>query len=397
MYVIAVVAGLGLGMTAPITALYARALGASEVLAGAAVSSSAVSLLLVDVFGSRVVPRIDGRLAMWGALSLFGFGSAVSGLVPLYPVMVSARMFQGLGAALFMGAGLRLAVESAAPGTEGRAIGAFNAAWFLGVAAGPFVSGGVSSIGDTVTGLRLAFLVCAGVCAGAAVVCRIGLPPLPSGRPPEIGLPALGHLGGRRAAGALSLAAFGQAVRAGLALTLVPLIGHERGLATIGITAALGALAVTDVTSMRLGGALGDRRGRHGVLAGALVWGAVWCAALGATTSYPAFVLICLALGVTVGVTWAIPPAVVLDLCERPEGGLMAYRIAADVGMFAGSIGLGFVLGRAGSEPTLLGAAGALLVAGGVALWVGETRRRPAPVPLLIDDPPLTTTLEVTG
>src|SRR4051812_27681307 len=141
MYVIAVIAGVGLSMTAPITALYARALGASELMAGVAVSSSAVSLLVVDVFGSRFVPRIDGRSAMWGALSFFGLGSLLSAAVPLYPVMVGARMFQGLGAALFMGAGLRLAVDGADPGAEGQAIGAFNAAWFLGVALGPFLSG----------------------------------------------------------------------------------------------------------------------------------------------------------------------------------------------------------------------------------------------------------------
>jgi predicted MFS family arabinose efflux permease len=402
MYVIAVIAGVGLGMTAPITALYARALGASELMAGVAVSSSAVSLLAVDVFGSRFVPRVDGRFAMWGSLSFFGLGSLLSAAVPLYPVMVGARMFQGLGAALFMGAGLRLAVDGADPGAEGRAIGAFNASWFMGVALGPFLSGAVSSVGDHLTGLRLAFGACAVICAVAAVVCRLALPRLPSGRRPEIGLPALGHLGGRRAAGALSLAAVGQAVRAGLALTLVPLIGQQRGLATLGITVALGALALTDVSSMRVGGALGDRRGRHWVLAAALAWGAFWCVALMAVPAYGPFVIICLALGVTVGITWALPPAIVLDLCEKPEGGLMAYRISADVGMFAGSIGLGFVLGRAGSGSTLIGAALALVAAAGVALWVGETRRPPLTLVAGAVEPAggpddLTTTLEVTG
>jgi MFS family permease len=392
LHLIAAVAGVGLGMTAPLTALYAKALGASDLQAGLAVSSNAVTLLAVDLLGTRAVPRIDGRLALWGALALFGAGSLVSGLFPSYAVMVGARMFQGMGAALFMGAGLRVAVDRSGPGGAGRAIGAFNAAWFLGVALGPFLSGALTSVGDHLTGLRLAFVVCAVMCGAGAVVCRLGLPPLPSGRRPEVGLPALGHLGGRRGAGALGLSAFGQAVRAGLALTLVPLVGAQRGLATTGITAALGALAVTDVTTMRVGGALGDRRNRGAVLAIALAWGALWCGVLARADGYPGFLVACLALGITVGCAWALPPAMVLDLAADGESGIMAYRIAADVGMLGGALSLGFILGTTGGSTTLLIAAGALALAAAVALWLGETRpaAADAPVPAAGSTPAVT-------
>jgi MFS family permease len=135
-HLMVVVAGLGFGLTAPLTALFASDLGASDLVAGIAVSSIAISLLLVDFFGTRFVPRIDARAAMAVSLAVFGAGSVMSAFVPNVELMILARVAQGFGAALFMGGALQLAVRIA-PGGAAGAIGAFNGAWFAGIALGP--------------------------------------------------------------------------------------------------------------------------------------------------------------------------------------------------------------------------------------------------------------------
>ena len=73
--VLVALAGVGLGMTAPLTVLYATNLGASDAIAGLAVSSIAISLLLVDIFGTQLVPRVDGRFSVWFSLVVFGFAA----------------------------------------------------------------------------------------------------------------------------------------------------------------------------------------------------------------------------------------------------------------------------------------------------------------------------------
>lgn len=374
-HVLVFVAGVGFGLTAPLTALFASGLGASAAVAGFAVASISLSLLLVDFFGTRFVPRIDARLAMVVSLAVFGAGSAVSAIAPNYHVMILARIGQGFGGALFMGGALQLAVRQAQAGAA-RAIGSFNAAWFAGVAVGPLLSGAIVGLGATqLAGLRLAFAICGVVTIGAAVLVWLALPPLPSPRRPAIGLPRIGGLGNWRGAGVLLQATLGQAVRGGIAMTMVPLFGHGRlGLSSISLGLALSALALTDITAMGVAGRVVQRHGRLVVLVGALVWGAAAVAALARTGSLWAFVLGAMAVGVTVGTTWVVPPAMAVDVAADAEGALAAYRISSDVGLLLGGIAAGAAIGAAGPAGAFWWAAGVLLVGAALALAVGETR-----------------------
>jgi predicted MFS family arabinose efflux permease len=376
------VAGLGLGMTAPLTALYARALGASDPVAGFAVASVALSLLPLDVLGTRLVPALDGRLAISLALAIFGAGSLASALAPSLPFMIGARVFQGLGAGLFMTGGLQVAARTAPPGREGRAVGTFNAALFLGIAAGPIAGGALSQLAPGVLGLRTAFAVCAAVNLTAAALCRLGLPPIPSDLRPSIGPPPLRALTRpRRLLGALLLGGLGQGMQAGVPFTLIPLYAARRlHLDALAVSGALTALAAANIAAMFVAGRVGDRRGRLVALVPALLWG---CAVLWLTPSagsLPILAVCCAGIGITVGAFAVIPPVMVVDLATERPVGIAGYRICADLGMLAGGVGAGALAGLAGGGALQLTGA-VLLACALLAVGVGETRPQSTVLP----------------
>jgi predicted MFS family arabinose efflux permease len=365
--------GLALGMTAPITVLYASTFGASDAVAGLAWSSIGVSLLLVDLFGTQVIPRLNARTLLWMALSVFAAGLVISGLAPNLGVMIAGRVIQGGAAAFCLGGALQVVVRFSPPDETGKAIGTFNAAWFAGVALGPLLGGGIADIGGGQFGYRLAFVVNAGLCVTAAVVARVSLPPIPAIGRPRIGLPRRAFARpGLRMWPVLALGMLGDGLRGGLVFTAIPLFGEDRlGLQPAAIGLALSAFAVVDIVSMRFGGMLADRVGPRRVLGGALLAGAITCACAPLVTSMGGFVVWCAALGVPMAVSWVVPAAMVVDVSESSEQGLATYRIAADAGEITGSTTAGALTGAAGNI-------GALVVFGGVlafvAAWVSQLR-----------------------
>lgn len=386
------VAGVGLGMTAPLTVLFASGFGVSDLFAGLAVSSVAVSLLAVDVFGTKFVPRVDGRTMVWVSMTVFGAGSFASALAPSIELMIAARMLQGAGAALFMGGALQVVVRFAPPGRAGRAVGTFNAAWFSGIAVGPFVGGSLAAALDGQAGFRLAFVVCGTVCLVVAMAARLLLPSIPGAAPPRISLP---HLARARPGWTLwrplTLAAFGQAVRGGLVFTVIPLFGErELGLSTSTVGLALSALAAFDILAMRVGGEWADRLGRRPILVGALLVGTASGVLAPLVEGPLAFAVWCAVVALTVGVTWVVPIAVVIDVVEEPEAGLATYRIGADVGQLGGSAGAGALVGSLGGEGTLVAIGLAFAVVAGWVARVPETgraARQPEPSTAIVSAP----------
>ncbi|MFN8075083.1 MAG: MFS transporter [Kineosporiaceae bacterium] len=385
LHLMAAASGVAFGLTAPLTVVYATALGAGGVLAGLAVSCMSVSILLLDVLGTRWTPRLEPQRALTVALLVFGAGSLISAAAPNLAVMIAARCLQGIGAALFQGTGPMLAVRIARPGHEGRALGQFQASWFLGIALGPLAGAGLAGLIDGTAGLRLAFACCAGVSLLAASAVPLLIPRMPTGLRPVIGLPRLDSMRGRRPRFGLGVATCGQAMRSGLAMTLVPLVATSvLGLHGLHLGIMLSVLAVTDVAAMFLAGRLGDRFGRLPVLASALGIGSLALLLAPVITGDVLFVLLCMGVGIAVGTTWVVPAAMAVDLAGSAETGLSAYRIAADVGLGLGGVLAGLAVAEVGVRDALTVGAVVLALPLGLALLVGETnprRRRAALVP----------------
>ncbi|MCX4093875.1 MFS transporter [Nocardia sp. alder85J] len=378
-HLVVLVAGVGFGLTAPFTALLVVGLGGSPEWAAVVVSSIGLSLLLVDFVGTRFVPRVPSRTALTVSLLVFGAGCLLSAATGSWEVVGIARVLQGFGSALFLGGGVALAIRLVGSETRGRAIGTFNAFWFLGVATGPLGGGLIATVAPGPDGLRWLFAVCGVVNLVGAVAAWYLTPRWVSPQPPRFGLPSGLGVRGRRMWSALVLAGLGQAVRSGLALTLVPLLGDKLGMSWIALGAGLFALALTDIGTMHFGGGLSDRFGRQLPLALALAWGTVAVGVLAIVVHSPAgFFVGALATGVTVGATWVVPAAMTIDLAENPEGALAVYRIACDIGMLAGGLFAAAGIAAGGVRAAL--AATSVLLFGGLllTLTVRETLPRPS-------------------
>jgi hypothetical protein len=102
--------------------------------------------------------------------------------------------------------------------------------------------------------------------------------------------------------------------------------------------------------------------------------------------------VIAVALGLTLGSAWIIPPVMVVDLAggDSDDGDLhtrravAAYRICADIGLFVGLFGGGLVVGWVGALPAFAVFGGFLLAGALLTAAIGDTRRTalaPASVP----------------
>jgi MFS family permease len=164
-------------------------------------------------------------------------------------------------------------------------------------------------------------------------------------------------------------------MQAGVPFTLIPLYAARRlHLDTLAVSGALTALAAANIAAMFLAGLVGDRRGRLVALVPALLWG---CAVLWVTPSagsLPLLALCCAGIGITVGTFAVIPPVMVVDLATERPVGIAGYRICADLGMLAGGVGAGTLVGLAGGGGALEVTGTVLLACTLLALGVGETR-----------------------
>ncbi len=124
-----------------------------------AVEWVALTYLLVLVATVAVVGRISdavGRklLYVYG-FAVFTAGSLACGLAPSLPVLIAARAFQAIGAAMLQANSVALITEAMPRPLLAKGIGVQGAAQALGLALGPAIGGVLLAIG----GWRLIFLV----------------------------------------------------------------------------------------------------------------------------------------------------------------------------------------------------------------------------------------------
>jgi predicted MFS family arabinose efflux permease len=374
------VVGLGGGMTTPFIPVLASDLGASSTVAGLAVGAVGISLFVVDLFGSRFVPRLDPSRAIAFGTTMFALGSLTSAVAPSPSVIVLARLVQGVGAAFFMGASLQVAARLARPDGVGTAIGAYNAAWFAGISTGPFLGGAVTLLAGGTAGIRLAFGVCAAVNVLSAVAAWRWISVAPSAPRPILGWPRRPGFHHRRAPAVLVIATGCQGLRGGLAQTLVPwFAAKELGLGGLGVALVAAVLAVTDVASMRASSSAADRFGRTHTLAAMLGVGAAGALVVYLAPDLGGLVVACGLMGLAIGAAWVLPAVMVVDVVDDATVGLASFRIVSDVGLATGGIGAGVLVGRARGAASFGWAAAGLVVLAGLTLATGETARRRRP------------------
>ncbi|BCI55629.1 hypothetical protein NIIDNTM18_49070 [Mycolicibacterium litorale] len=340
-----VAAGATLALTAPLEVLFVREISRSSVYIGVFMLGAAAGVIAVDVFGSRFVPALDARMALAVGLGLFGLACIGMGLAPGGMPLLAARVLQGLGGGIVLGAGLQAAVRLPdATADLARSLGRFNVAFLFGGAVaspgGLLVAGLVDGrIGYQValvgTGV-LALLVATGV---AVALPRLSAPA--GSAPPRIGLPRLDRTPGGGAA--LVLAMSGEFLRGGVLFTALPLAGAARGHAVATITVAVALMSAVEIVALSLAYRLIRHTGVMRMLVASFLLGTLCSVALALTAGSAAYLVVSALLGVTLAGATAALPVMIVDQVGESSTGLATFRISAGIGLLTGSVGCAVV------------------------------------------------------
>jgi predicted MFS family arabinose efflux permease len=333
--------GVTMSLTAPLEVLFVREFWHSSTYIGVFMLSAAGGVIVVDVFGTRFVPRLDARVALVAGLCLFGVACIGMGVTPGGILLMASRVLQGFGSGMVLGAGLQAAVRvDATAGDLTRSLGRFNAAFLFGGAVGS--PGGllVAGIIDGRAGYQVAFVVTGALAVVVAAALAAALPSLaaPQGMPPpRISLPRFDRTPGSGAA--LVLAMSGDFLRGGVLFTALPLAGAALEYSTITITMAIALMSGVEIAVLLVA----YRFIRHtevvAVLIASFALGMLCATLLALIPSATTYLVASALFGVSLaGATASLPVMVVAQVGES-SAGLAKFRISAGIGLLAGSVG----------------------------------------------------------
>ncbi len=106
------------------------------------ISTAYLLAVAVGLVPAGKVADIHGRKKVFATgLGIYTLGSALAVLADSATVLIVLRVFQGLGAALFVTTGMAIITSIFPPNKRGRVIGIYVAAVYIGLSVGPFAGG----------------------------------------------------------------------------------------------------------------------------------------------------------------------------------------------------------------------------------------------------------------
>lgn len=342
--------------------LHIRALGGSERTIGLTMGVTGLSGLASVLFIGQLLDRFGRRVFLLGGLGVMALASAAFLLVEhIGPALFVLRAVQGLAFAAGFNAASTLAVEFAPPGRRAAALGIFGVSTLATHAIAP-------AFGELIVGLGgfPALFLVAAACAAVGLVIA-----WPLDAPGIVGSTAAVPLRWTRdlvtAIGTVACCG----VAFGAVITYVPTFVHDARLgpvATFFLTYT-GAAVLTRLT----GSGLSDAFGRRTVIVPALALLAASVALLAAVRSAPVLALAALAFGTAQGFVYPTLNAFTVDQAETEQLGRAQtlYNGAFNLGVTAGSIGLGALVEVVGHRGMFLCAAG--VAAAGLGIFSAGT------------------------
>jgi MFS family permease len=352
---------LGFQMLLPVMPLYAAWLGAREADVGFIIGVFALAAMVLRPLAGDLADRIGRR-------PLVLLGTAIFALAPLgylaigtVPGLLLLRAFHGMGMGFGPTAATVIATDLTAPERRGAAMGVYGLASAAALAVGPYLGAElVRGAGFSVTFLA----------ATAIEIAALALAwNLPETRPVTDSPPPAAPASQAAASSAGSLARFWRRwfspaaiYPSGLVLalyvsyggiaTLLPLFAEQRQLGNPGLFFTVFALMSLAVRSSA--GRLSDRFGRRTVIAPALALSGVSLALLGMAFSRGMFLGAAGLYGVGFGAGQPALLAMTGDRVPPAERGraMGTLYTAWELGIFGGSVLLGFCATRLGYETT---------------------------------------------
>ena len=132
---------LGLGIVAPLMPIFAESLGATGIWLGIIFSGFSLSRVVFMPIIGKLSDRKGRKLFITSGLLLYAILSLLYPLAKSVMVLVGVRLVHGFASAMVFPIAMAYVGEIAKEGTEGKTMGTFNLAMFLGMGAGPFLGG----------------------------------------------------------------------------------------------------------------------------------------------------------------------------------------------------------------------------------------------------------------
>jgi len=366
--------GIIVSLTAPLEVLFAREFSDSSMYIAVFMLTSALGVIMVDVFGTRFVPGLNARAALAAGLFLFGISCIGMGLAHNDTLLMTSRVMQGFGGGMTLGGGLQAAVRvRPGPAESARALGSFNAAFLFGGAVGS--PGGllVAALLEGNDGYRIAFTVTGMLAVLLSAMHAVVLPRLaaPPGVPrPQFGLPRFAKTPGSGAT--LVLAMLGDFVRGGVLFTALPLAGAVRGYSTMTIALAIALMSGVEIVVLMISYRIIRRVGVVTVLMVAFAVGTLCAVLLALMHDSTTYLVASVLFGITLAGSTASLPLVVMAQVGDSSTGLAKFRISAGIGILAGSVGCAVLGTRLGVTPLFALVALVLLASVQLAFFVGR-------------------------
>lgn len=366
------VTGVTMSLTAPLEVLYAHQFLGSALYIGVFMLSASVGVIVIDVFGTRFVPGLDARMGLIAGLVTFGFACVGLGVASQDAVIMAARVLQGFGGGMVLGAGLQAAVRvrppsaviAAAPSSDlARSLSRFNAAFLFGGAVG--APGGllIAGIVNGKVGFQIALVTTGVLAIVLAALLAVALPTLGAPAdtpPPRIGLPRFDGAPGNGAA--LLLATGSDFLRGGVLFTALPLAGAARDHSTITITAAIAVMSGVEIIVLILAPRIIRRIGVFTLLIAAFAIGVVSAVMIAFLTGATMYLVASALFGLSLAGATASLPVLVVAQVGSSSAGLAKFRISAGVGQLAGMVGCAVLASQIGITALFAGIAVILLL-----------------------------------
>jgi MFS transporter, DHA1 family, solute carrier family 18 (vesicular amine transporter), member 1/2 len=298
----------------PVLPDLSRKLGASPTTIGLLFASFGVTLLSVSIPMGAVSDRIGRKGPLVSGLVALAVATLVFAFADTLPTLFIARLAQGGADAVTWVVGLALVADLYEPSERGRATGIVMAGSSFAFMIGPSLGGWLYELG----GIRLPFIIVAGLAMGAAVACAVLK--FPDRRAEAVAVPILTVV----RVPAIGACAAAVVVASATISMLEPVLALH--LETLGINpgrvgVVFGVAALASASLHPIGGRLADRWGARRLT----LWGLVVCAA-----ALP-----------PVGWTWNFESALVLYGVQAATWALVIAPSLSYMGEAASSTGLG--------------------------------------------------------
>ncbi|MBI2127082.1 MAG: MFS transporter [Thaumarchaeota archaeon] len=369
-YLVAFFVVMGLSIIVPALPLYARDLGASDIMIGGLIAGFGIARVIFDVPAGMFAEKISQRKVLQIGLGIIAVSSLGAALATSYWLLLAARILEGVGSALYVTTAATIITSSTELQKRGRVMSYYTAAILLGGTIGPAVGGVVTPI----WGKNSPFLVYALLATIGMIISHYSLSGKDQEIPKEEKSDGFRIMLFERSVLLVSLATFAMAfLWTGLELTVVPIFAYDNlslDSTSLGLVLTLSALA--NLFSTLVIGRLTDRFGRKAPMVAGYLASALSAYLLSTSMNLGDFLFYGIFYGLATGV-WGQTSAWAADISPKERMGTMMgiNRMMGDLGFVIGPLALGFLSGqRSGAkmEPYPFFATAALIAIVGILL-----------------------------